>query len=294
MILGSNGYALSMGNYVLADTSLPPVQYTLNIGGDSSYTVQATARYNGVDTYPTGVWTAARTLPVYAGSTVTAKLSNKSAYYRYNLSVSGLSATASSRDSAYTYITGVMTGDGYVATASLTQNKFTATATELSVYTQYYNTRSACHGGFIFRKSATTYPGFISEEESWENVRYTTKWSPSTFATGSIKTTTFSSPIISGYVRSTATMPYRQSTTGVTSYMSYWTNFESGAGQTLSTFECRGGNSNVRTATLTPTSNVTPTSTPFMWWELYPRGAGYASWEIADFQISAILTGIAY
>lgn len=293
MILGNGGYAYAMDGYVCCDTYVPPVQYTLNIGGDPSYMVTCTARYNGVDTYPTGTWTAARTLPVYAGSTVTAKLSNKSAYYRYNLSHQGLSATASSRDSAYTYLTGIVTGNAYVSTGTLSQNKFTATATEMTVRTHYWGITVPCRGGLIFRKSACTYPDLINHEEEAQNVKYTVRWSPYTSATGRVDVTTFSSPILSGNLRYTATLPYLQSTNSVTSNMSWWTNDETGANDVLSTFEVKGGSPSVRTATVSPTSNL-PTSTPFVWWEMYSRGDNYATWRTADFTVSAILTGLAY
>ena len=283
-----------MGNYVLADTSLPPVQYTLNVGGDSSYTVQVTARYNGVNSYTTGEGTAAKTLPVYAGSTVTAKLSNKSAYYRYYIGQYGLSATASSRDSAYTYVTGVVTADAYVTTAGMAQNKFTATATEMTVRTHYGNRTVPCRGGLIFRKSACTYPELISHESYAQNVKYTITWSPSyTTATGRVDVTTFACPILSGYVRYTANLPYLQSTNSVTSYMSWWTNYETGGNGQLATFEAKGGSPSIRTATPSPTSNI-PTSTPFLWWEMYSRGDNYATWQTSDFTVSAILTGLAY
>lgn len=162
-----NGMLYYMGTRLVGDVSWPPVTYTMSLGGDSSYGIGATSKYRGVTQTSTPVDTSYRQIPVYQSSVVSVKLTNKEGY-RYNLHTDGLSATGTSRDTYYTYLTGIVTGDVSVYPTGYTYNTFTATSTYLTRYIDYF--ANNLYGGFIFYKSACTNPDAILDESSQQSI----------------------------------------------------------------------------------------------------------------------------
>lgn len=202
-----NGKLYYMGTRLVGDVSWPPVTYTMSLGGDSSYGIGATSTYRGVEQTSTQVDTSYRQIPVYHSSVVSVKLTNKEGY-RYNLNVSGLSATGSSRDTAYTYVTGIVTSDVSVSTAGLSLNTFTATSNYMTRYVDHL--AENLYGGLIFYKSACTNPDAIREESSLQRCDITIMTGTDWYSLErSVYTTTFQN-VLNGRMDYTAQMGYKK------------------------------------------------------------------------------------
>jgi hypothetical protein len=290
MIIGSGGYAYSMGGNVLCNNYTFPPKYNFSIGGSDQYTVGYTATFNNAFESSSQMSTAYTSAPLYSGSYVTAKFRNKSGY-TYSFNISGLSATDSSRDSAYTYVSGRLTGDGGAVVTGSSLNRFSATARNLSLY-QYGDTM---YGGVLFNKTACTMPEAIANEYAYEEVKYVKKWpgdgSPTQFGSSTIQVSTFQ-PILSARYKYTANLPYRKATTG-TDYMSYFHSYGPTSRGSVNFLDIVSSTTNPRTATCINSADWS-TSERMAWWELFPRGDLLSTWYPSEFTISAILTGVLY
>lgn len=133
MLFGTGYYTYALGG-IPCDDGLNPVG--LQLSGYSGKSAGITAvKGNSTSTLPMA--TGLQTGTALNGSQVTATFEN-TPYVRYNFGVTGLSATGTSRDSSYTYLTGVLTGDSNI--------NVTGTANNIATYSRHiYFTSGPTH-----------------------------------------------------------------------------------------------------------------------------------------------------
>lgn len=120
MLFGTGDYTYALGG-IPCDDGLNPVG--LQISGYDGKSAGITAvKGNATSTLPMA--TGLQTGTALNGSQVTATFEN-TPYVAYEFGVTGLTATGTARDSSYTYLTGVLTGDANINVTGTANNMVT-------------------------------------------------------------------------------------------------------------------------------------------------------------------------